>query len=490
MRANSIAILVFLLGAISAAIAVYAWRHRATRGSQLFSYFMVAVAVYVLGYGMELSSLDLPAMLFWSKIGYLGIFSFPTLFLMFTLQYTSQDKWLTRRNILFLFLVPTLLAIAKFTDDSFHLVYSTAWVETSGTIPLLGFTRGPIYGFALYSIFPIITGMVLLWRTRKNALPLYKNQATLLAVFAILPLLVFLFYMSGIQLTPDLKYIDLNPFMSTLWGIGILWAMFRYRLLDLAPIARDVLIESLDDGLFVFDDQIRLVDANPMALKIMDWIEAPLGQNVDQVFADWKDLRDECQAATRVEPVKIEIQKVVKGQRVFFETTLYALQDKKARNIGRFIVIHDITERKNLEESLRELSLVDDLTGLSNRRGFHVLATQIILMAKRMNLQAGFIFADMDKLKEINDTFGHAEGDKALVDLANILRSTFRSSDILARLGGDEFIVLSIESKDNLAEGMLARVRNRLEEFNQSGNRKYEISTSFGVAHYHPEYPL
>jgi diguanylate cyclase (GGDEF)-like protein/PAS domain S-box-containing protein len=490
MRANSISIIVFLFGVMTAIIAIYAWRHRATRGSQMFSFFMAAVSVYVLGYSMELASLDLSTMLFWSKIEYLGIYSFPTLFLMFILQYTGQDKWFTRRNILILFFVPTLLLIAKFTDDAFHLVYSTAWVDTSGLIPLMGFTRGPIYPFALYASIPVILGLTLLWQNRQKTPPLYRKQATLIIVCATLPLLVFVFYMTGIQPFPNLKYLDLNPFMSTLWGVGIGWAAFRYRLLELAPIARDVLVESLSDGLFVLDDQTRLVDANPAAVKMMGWIKPPIGQYAEQVFASWKDLRDVCQAPIRSDPVKIETQFENGGESVFFDTTIHGLQDKKGGNIGRLVVIHDISRRKQLEEELREASLVDDLTGLNNRRGFNILANQLIQMAKRMNLQAGFIFADMDGLKGINDTYGHAEGDQALVDMANLLRGTFRSSDILARLGGDEFMTLSIETKENTAEVMLARIKSRLDEFNTRESRKYDISASFGMAHYDPENPL
>ncbi|MCE5208421.1 MAG: hypothetical protein LLG42_08945, partial [Chloroflexi bacterium] len=178
MHANLISISVFLFGSLLANIAFYAWHHRTTRGSQMFSIFMASITVYVLGYSMELASLDLPTMLFWSKIEYLGIFSFPTLFLLFVLQYTGRDKWLTRRNVLLLFLFPALLLIAKIFDETFHLVYRTAWVDTSGLIPMLGFTRGPIYPMALYAIFPVSLGIVLLWKSRQNTQALYRRQVT------------------------------------------------------------------------------------------------------------------------------------------------------------------------------------------------------------------------------------------------------------------------------------------------------------------------
>jgi diguanylate cyclase (GGDEF)-like protein len=221
----------------------------------------------------------------------------------------------------------------------------------------------------------------------------------------------------------------------------------------------------------------------------LGWTQMPIGQHAGQIFSTWEDLRDGCQASRAIDPVKIEIQHVIDGERLFFDINVTALQDEMGRNIGRLIVIHDITQRKQFEEKLRELSLVDELTGLSNRRGFYVLATQLFHMAERMKSKVIVIFADLDGMKTINDTFGHAEGDQALVDTAILLRSTSRSSDILARFGGDEFVALAIESEDNLAEVMLERFTRRLEAFNAQESRKYPISVSFGVAHYSPEQP-
>lgn len=489
MRANLISTIVFLFGVLTAVIALYAWRHRATRGSQMISLFMCSMAVYVLGYSMELASLNLPTMLFWSKIGYLGLFLFPTLSLMFALQYTGREKWLTHGNILLMFIIPTLLLIAKYSDDIFHLVYSSTWVDTSDIIPLLGFTRGPIYLFALYNSIPVGMGILLLWQKRKNGSPLYRKQVTFVALCAMAPMLVFFSYMSGFQLFPNLKYLDWNVFMYPLWGIVLWWVMFRYRVFELSPIARDAVFALLSDGVVVLDDQARLVDANPVALKIFGWSEPPIGQPVGQIFPTWKDLRDVSQASGVSDPIKIEVQHVMGEKSVFFDINITALQDEMERNFGRLIVIHDITERKQLEEKMRDLLLADELTALSNRRGFYVLATQFFNMAERMNLKAAVIFADLDEMKMINDTFGHAEGDQALVDTANLLRSSSRSYDIIARLGGDEFVVLAIETKDNLAEAMLPRLIRQLEEFNAQESRKYPILVSFGLALYDPEQP-
>ncbi len=149
----------------------------------------------------------------------------------------------------------------------------------------------------------------------------------------------------------------------------------------------------------------------------------------------------------------------------------------------------DITERKQAEEKLRELSLVDELTGLNNRRGFMLLAEQQLLAAGRMKQKALLLYADLDGLKRINDTLGHTEGDRALIDTAGLLRKTFRSSDIIARLGGDEFVVLAIDTADNANETILARLQDYLRIHNLYGNRHHRLSVSVGIAHFDPARP-
>ncbi len=152
-------------------------------------------------------------------------------------------------------------------------------------------------------------------------------------------------------------------------------------------------------------------------------------------------------------------------------------------------VIRDITEQKHLEEELRALSLVDDLTGLYNRRGFFTLAQQQLKLAARLKRNTVLIFADMDNLKWINDTFGHTAGDKALKEMAHILKHTFRDADIIARLGGDEFVVLAVEVKND-AHILIQRLLRNLQLHNarikahrpSPSSPVYELSVSIGIA--------
>jgi diguanylate cyclase (GGDEF)-like protein len=144
-------------------------------------------------------------------------------------------------------------------------------------------------------------------------------------------------------------------------------------------------------------------------------------------------------------------------------------------------------ERKKLMLELRNLSLLDDLTGLYNRRGFFTLAEQQIRSAERENNGLFFIVADVDRLKEINDTYGHEEGDLAIKDAANILKETFREADVIGRIGGDEFAIVASEKNPASVKNITGRIENRIDSLGQKAKRHYKLSISIGLAHSNPQ---
>jgi diguanylate cyclase (GGDEF)-like protein len=140
-------------------------------------------------------------------------------------------------------------------------------------------------------------------------------------------------------------------------------------------------------------------------------------------------------------------------------------------------------------ERMQTLSLSDELTGLHNRRGFFELAQQALKVARREQFaepdaeQAamGLFFMDLDGLKRINDSVGHQAGDQALRDAAEVLRHTFRDSDILARIGGDEFVALAQVHGAHALDALSTRLREQLREFNNAHDRPYDIDLSVGM---------
>jgi diguanylate cyclase (GGDEF)-like protein len=141
-----------------------------------------------------------------------------------------------------------------------------------------------------------------------------------------------------------------------------------------------------------------------------------------------------------------------------------------------------------IDREIRNLAVTDELTGLYNRRGFLASATHQLKMAHRNAEDVLLLFCDVDNLKGINDTFGHHEGDLALIRAANALKATFRDSDILARLGGDEFAVLASDASTPSRQAIVPRIEKSLEQANAARFR-YSLSFSIGIARFDPRNP-
>jgi diguanylate cyclase (GGDEF)-like protein len=141
-----------------------------------------------------------------------------------------------------------------------------------------------------------------------------------------------------------------------------------------------------------------------------------------------------------------------------------------------------------LDREVRSLAITDELTGLYNRRGFLASATHQLKMAHRNGENVLLLFCDVDNLKGINDSFGHQEGDLALIRTADVIEETFRDSDILARLGGDEFAVLASEASIPNRQAIMPRMESSLAKANAEESR-YKLSFSIGVARFNPETP-
>lgn len=159
-------------------------------------------------------------------------------------------------------------------------------------------------------------------------------------------------------------------------------------------------------------------------------------------------------------------------------------EEINANNLSRSLLY--AVERHHTWISLQRLCLTDDLTGLLNRRGFMSMAQHQIKIARREDWKMLLLFADLDGLKKINDSYGHPQGDEALRRVADILRETFRTSDLISRLGGDEFIVLAQNVSSNGIEPITGRLQEKIDQYNARLSC-YQLSLSWGFALYDPK---
>lgn len=254
------------------------------------------------------------------------------------------------------------------------------------------------------------------------------------------------------------------------------------------------LFENANDLVYTHDMKGNFTSLNKAGERITGYTrEEALALNIAQVVAPkyLKTAREMIERKTTTDvPTCYELEIFAKdGRRVPLEVSTRLIMEG-GEPMGVQGIARDITAHKRTEDTLRSLSLVDDLTGLYNRRGFLALAEQQMKLAARTGHGFTLVFADLDGLKKINDTYGHKEGDRALARVAEVLKKSFRESDIIARLGGDEFTILAIDDYATRARHVTARLQERLEESNKGLDDAYQLSLSFGEIRFEPESAL
>jgi len=138
---------------------------------------------------------------------------------------------------------------------------------------------------------------------------------------------------------------------------------------------------------------------------------------------------------------------------------------------------------------MRDLALIDILTGLYNRRGFLTYAEHLLKLSDRTKRGLILIYADLDNMKQINDDFGHEEGDRALATTADVLKKTFRNSDVIGRVGGDEFVILALEAKAESLDALRTRLNENLKRARYNREPFHKLTFSLGIIYYNPEKP-
>lgn len=362
-------VLPLLLSAlITLGIAVYAWRHRGPAGVVAFALLSLAITEWSLGYALELAATELAIKVMWAKVQYVGIVSVPVIWLTFALQYTNRLKTRAGRTATLLALLPVITVVLVFTNEAHNLIWSAVALNTAGSYSILDVSHGPwFWVHFLYSYVLLLVGTGLILLTLLRSRELYREQVAALLLGVVAPWAGNALYLSGIS---PASWLDLTPFAFTLTSVFWAWALFRFRLFDLVPVARDTVIEHMSDGVLVLDNRNRIADVNPAARRMINVGNAKvIGQPVGQFLASWPELVERFRDVTDADT---EITLAVEGIRHDYEMRLSPLT-QRGRLTGRLVVLRDVTARNQALEERQQLSTLvensSDFIGMASVDG-------------------------------------------------------------------------------------------------------------------------
>ncbi len=335
---------------MSAGLAFYMWQRRPARGATALALRLMAVTEWSFGYAMELGSPTLEGKLFWTNFNFLGIVTGTVFWFIFALRYTRHDRWLTRGTLALLFTPSVITLGLTWTNEAHGLIRSVSKLDTTGPFPVFAPTYSTgFWAFWYYALALLIASTLLLLHKLLTSQGLYFNQAVALLVGMLLPWTGNIIYLSGHS---PLHGLDLTPFSFALSGLVLAWGLFRHRLLDIMPVAHDVIFTGMQDAVVVLDPKTRVVDLNPAARRLIPRLTAHVvGQPALHVLPNWEALTAQHGVMS---VIQTELCMEKQEAHHYFDITISPLFDQNHDFRGQLVVFRDITHRKRAEEALRE----------------------------------------------------------------------------------------------------------------------------------------
>jgi diguanylate cyclase (GGDEF)-like protein len=471
-RFSLVATVLLITALIDVIAAVGVWRRRLAVGRVSLALLLLAAATWSATYAAELITVGRVSRELWGSLEFVGTTLLAPAWLMFVLEYIDRRDRLTRGFLVLLAIEP-LAVFAALLHPATHDLIRHFGPGPVAPVPVV--EVGALYWvhFAYVNVVTLVaTGLLIVRLLRVSSL--YRRQSLILLGAVGFPLLGNL--ASSLQL-PLADLYDPTPLAVSVGALILVWGAFRYRLLDLLPVARGAAFDWIVDPVLVVDVYGRVVDRNPAAIQVLG-SGAYVGTLVQNLLQEHTVLMDATAAGA-----ELKIERAIGT--VEFEIVMSPVEDHRGRRAGQLVQLRDITARKEAERRLRWLADYDQLTLLPNRRYLVEQMDRAIARARREGGRVALVVFDLDRFKVINDSLGHPVGDQVLAAVGQRLRNGRVAGEIAARLSGDEFaLVLPGQAAKGAAligRGVLAAIADPM-RLGESGEHEVIVTGSAGVA--------
>ncbi len=343
-----------LAGSVTCAVAILVWRRRTAPGARALVVLLAGVAVWTLCSALHRLVPDLATKIWVAKVQYLGIQAVAPALFVFALQLTGRQRWVTPGHLLLLTVIPVATLVLVWTNELHHLVWSRIGLEVHGRIRMGVYTHDLWFMVqAVYAYLLALIATAWLIRVYTHTLRFFRSQLLVMLIALVVPWLANAVYILRIGPWPHL---DLTPLAFNVTGLALAWGLFRFRLSEVVPVARETVFEGLRDAVIVVDRHDRVVDFNPAAVQLVGLPDREsLGRPLPEVLADLPGGIDPGPDLSRA---CSEISLGRGDDRRNFEVNVSPLNDQRRRPQGHLIVWRDITERKRAEEE-REVLITE-----------------------------------------------------------------------------------------------------------------------------------
>lgn len=455
---------------------VFAKRHSYTNIANFFVFYTVSITVYCFAAAFGLLAESIEQIKFWTIVQYIGMPVSAPLGLLFIMQYLGIK--VTKKRCLALLAIPLISFVMVATNDFHHLHYRVFEVDPVLGAPFIYQEIG--FWYIVHGIFTFgcmfAAFLLVLFRWKETARA-YRPQLAALLFGQLIPILTAFIYLVG--LTPA----GIDPVPMILWISSLLyvWTISTSRLFTVMPIAKDVIFNSISDGVIVLNEAHRLIEFNQAGKRMFPSLDKSLfGTDFEKV---WQKVSGtafpfELKAADSTE----EIQLMDGHSKRIYQIRISPLQHAN-NNKGLLIIFTDITELKSLQLKLEHLAYYDELTEIFNRRAFFEKCEQQFSAARKNAVPFSVILIDIDHFKQVNDTYGHNVGDQLLRHVVKVCEGQLKENMLFARYGGEEF-VLALDGKTaQEAEATAENLRHQVENCPlQLGESVVSVTLSSGVA--------
>lgn len=434
-----------------------------------------AVCFYILGYAMELNSDSMPQIVFWNHVEYLGIPFVSALWLTVGLMYTGHFTRYTKLLSAAIYGIPFVTMFARFTNSFYHLYFaSVGFVNQYGRLFLVKKPGPWMYVQMIHSMLMIfITFGLFIWDSFKSEKKETGKICLLIgaSIFAVSGLLLSLIKPFGFT-------IDYMALCLPVTCVIIILSIAQYDFLETKSIARSKVFETSRNAILLINRRNRIIDYNHSAACFFEKVNIKIAdRHLSSLCGQAPDLLEKLQR-TETSVVKLGVG----TEESYYEVSTKGIVYHGILH-GWIKTIHDITETYKLNEDLKRQAMMDELSGLNNRRAFMQTGQEWMIKSGENGRPVHLLMMDLDHFKDVNDRYGHPMGDQVIHNFGTILKKYFRTDSLVARLGGEEFAVLLPGFSDPEIEKKVHTFREKAAAYTYVfQGREFHVTVSIGVA--------